>query len=360
MKNKIKAFVLCLSLFSGVAFSAQRMTPELIEQQNAISTYLNSKKKEEIAKSILIFEKYSSSSPRMLYYFGLANVENKTILLDLSKDVGNRYIEQASVLGDPEAKYFIAMNKIKSGDLKSGVEELKKAALKNEKKSQYQLGKMYFQGNGVPLNKKNGFKLIEASAKNNYADAQYDLAKIYFSQKDIKTQRGGLYWLRASVNNGKWEACQDLYKIYENGIMVEKNIHLHKQYLNCSAQNNVEEALSLLAEYHRIGKYFKKDLALSNYYNEKLLAFKNPTASYNYALYTLNTFPKNRDKVNKAISALSSVQSQHVEAAMLLGRIYKEGLFFQNKSKQYAIKSFKYAKKLGNEQAAKEIVLLLN
>ena len=360
MKNKIKAFLLCISLFSGIAFSAQKMTPEMLDQQNAISVYLNSKKQEEIAKSILIFEKYSSSNPRMLYYFGLANIEEKTRLLDLSPNIGFRYIEQASVLGDPEAKYFIAMDKIKSGDLKSGVKELKQAALKNEKKSQYQLGKMYFQGNGVPLNKKNGFKLIEASAKNNYAEAQYDLAKIYFSQKDIKTQRGGLYWLRASVNNGKWEACQDLYKIYENGIMIEKNIYLHKQYLKCSAQHNVEEALSLLAEYYRIGKYVKKDLVLSNYYNKKLLAFKNPVGSYNYALYNLSKYPKNKQKINEAMSALTSVQTNHLESALLLGKIYKEGLFFQKKNKQYAINSFRNAKRLGSEEASREIVLLLN
>tara|TARA_Y100000588_G_scaffold321228_1_gene352448 strand:- start:161975 stop:163057 length:1083 start_codon:yes stop_codon:yes gene_type:complete len=360
MKNKIKAFLLCISLFSGIAFSAQKMTPEMLDQQNAISVYLNSKKQEEIAKSILIFEKYSSSSPRMLYYLGLANVENKTRLLSLSKELGNRYIEQASVLGNPEAKYFIAMEKIKSGDIKTGISELKLAALKNEKKSQYQLGKMYFQGNGVPLNKKNGFKLIEASAKNNYADAQYDLAKIYFSQKNIKTQRGGLYWLRASVKNGRLDACQDLYKIYESGIMVEKNIYLHKEYLNCSVQNNNEEAISLIAKYYETGKYFKKSPDLANYYNEKLVHFKNAEGSYKYAIYNLNKFPKNTKKVKKAIEALKNVSSKHLESAMLLGQIYKSGLFGERKSKKIAIEYFQSAKELGSEVAAKEIILLLN
>tara|TARA_Y100001960_G_C14783905_1_gene889410 strand:+ start:21419 stop:22501 length:1083 start_codon:yes stop_codon:yes gene_type:complete len=360
MKNKIKAFLLCISLFSGVAFSAQKMTPEMLEQQNAISVYLNSKKQEEIAKSILIFEKYSSSNPRMLYYFGLANIENKTRLLNLSKELGNRYIEQASVLGEPEAKYFIAMEKIKSGDIKTGVSELKVAALKNEKKSQYQLGKMYFQGNGVPLNKKNGFKLIEASAKNNYADAQYDLAKIYFSQKDIKTQKGGLYWLRASVKNGRLDACKDLYKIYENGIMVEKNIYLHKKYLSCSVLNNDEEAISLLAKYHETGKYFKKDLDLANYYNKKLVEFENPEGSYKYAIYTLNKFPKNTVKIDSALMALKKVSVVHLNSAMLLGRIYKEGLFSQIKDNREAIRYFKEAKALGSDVAAREIILLLN
>lgn len=360
MKNKIKAFVLCISLFSGFAFSAQKITPEMQEQQTALSVYLNSDTSADIAKAILVFEKYSSTSPRMLYYFGLANIEKKTKLLDLDENLGERYIEQASVLGDPEAKYYIAMEKIKEGDLKEGVKELKQAALKNEKKSQYQLGKMYFQGNGVPLNKKNGFKLIEASAKNNYADAQYDLAKIYFSQKDIKTQRGGLYWLKASVLNGKWEACQDLYKIYENGIIVDKNVHLHKQYLSCSAQHNVEEAISLMAHYYETGKYFKRDPVLANYYNEKLIDFNNADGAYKYAVFNLNTYPNNKDKVSKAMNALNKVQSKHMESALLLGKIYKHGLFGQRKSKKSAIDSFKRAKSLGSEVAAKEIVLLLD
>lgn len=361
--KKIITIFLSLSLSLGLItnVNASNKREDKIEQQNAINIYLSENASDhQIAKSIMIFEKYSVSKPRMLYYLGLANIETKTKLITLEKEIGYDYIEQAAVLGDPEAIYKIAMIKMTEGNLKDGIKGLKKASLQNNANAQYTLGKMYYQGNGVPLNKKNGFTLIEKSAKNKFPDAQYDLAKIYFSQKNQKIQKAGIYWLKQSVKSNKIEACSDLYKIYNSGLLVEKNIFLHKKYLSCSAENKDEEAMLLLASYYETGKYFKKNEATSHIWHGKLKAMKNETGTFKHSIFILKNTPRDKDKTKIAIQGLNTISEKNMDAAMLLGEIYKNGLYKTPISNKKAIKAFENAKRMGNNNAAKEIILLLN
>ncbi len=360
MKKIMLSLFLIIGLASNVNATQIKLSKDQQEQQSAIATYLNSNKPHEIAKSIMIFEKHSLKSPLMLYYYGLANVENKTKLLDLNENIGENYIEQASVLGSPEAKYYIAMKKMKEGDLSSGVEDLKIAALKNERNSQYRLGKMYYQGNGVPKSKINGFKLIQASAKQELPDAQYDLAKIYFSQKDLKVQKNGIYWLKKAVENGKKEACSDLYKIYDAGLLVDKNIYMHKKYLNCSAQYKNEEAMLLLASYYENGIYMKKSEVIANKVYIDLRSIGNTTGIYKSALFVIKNKYNDKRELSNALRSLKGISKINLESAQLLAKIYKTGYKHIKKNKEAAIKHFNEAKKLGDPNASKEIVLLLN
>lgn len=360
MKKIMLSLFLILGLVSNVNASQIKLSKDQQEQQSAINTYLNSDKPHEIAKSIMIFEKHSLKSPLMLYYFGLANIEGKTNLLDLNEKTGENYIEQASVLGSPEARYHIAMKKMKDGDLSGGIEDLKAAALKNERNSQYRLGKMYYQGNGIPKSKINGFKLIQASAKQGNSDAQYDLAKIYFSQKELAVQKNGIYWLKEAVVNGKKEACSDLYKIYDAGLLVDKNIYMHKKFLNCSAQYKNEEAMLLLASYYENGIYMKKNEAIANKIYIDLKAIGNVTGIHKSALYVVKNKPSNTRELSNALRTLSGISRDNIESAQLLANIYKTGYHSIKKNKDLAIKYFNQAKRLGDPDASKEIVLLLN
>lgn len=361
MKKIINMFIMILVISSNSAFSETNYSKEFIEKNNAIIAFNNPESNEsEIAKSILIFEKYSKQDDTMLYYLGKANYEKSITLLTLNKNLGRQYIEKAAVMGNNLAEYDYAMILFKENKKTEAINYLKNASSRNNAKAQYALGKMYYLGDRVPRSKKNGFTLINAAAQNNDANAQYDLAKIYFSQKDEKIQKGGVTWLQKAVINGNYDACDDLYKLYLAGILVNIDYNRHVEYLKCSAVNNNNDAKYLLATYYAKGKYVPRDVHQSAYWLKSLAEDKDSDASVQYSNYIFTFFPTNKIKVFGAIGYLENVSNINVDAAMILGSIYKDGLYNIPKDRGKAIKFYESAKNQGNSDAQYRILELLN
>lgn len=362
MKKIVILILLTLFSLTSNADGVRKLNLSDQEKINAISMYLNPNSEDkDIATSILIFEKYSAQDLNMLYYYGLANYESKTKLLTLNKEEGAKLIEQAAVKGDPDANYTYAMMLLKANKIKEGIGYLEISAKKGLPKAEYRLGKMYYQGNGVPRNRQSGFLLINNAAEGEEPEAQYDLAKIYFSQEDLEIQRKGIYWLKKAVINKNYVACSDLYKIYFNGILVEKDIQQHLKYLKCSANYKDKDAMYTLANYYETGKYMSKDIHGAGYwYKELAESVKDPEASLKYAQYLLSNFPNDKIKTTDAVKYLNVASQESMEASYLLGSIYKNGWYGVKVNTTNALRNFERAKKLGSNEAQKEIINLLN
>lgn len=351
-------FLICVSATSTAAIQLSKVD---IEKRDAIEIYLNEDSEDaRVAQSILVFEKYSLVDVNMMYYFGLANYESKTKLISLDKQKGIKLIEKAAVQGSKNANYEYAMILLKNDQMEKGLNYLKKAANNGQSNAQHRLGKMYYQGNGVPLNRKSGFLLIAEAAKKDEPNAQYDLAKIYFSQESFELQKQGVYWLKRAVVNKNYDACDNLYKLYHAGILAEQNIQLHIKYLKCSANNGNSDAIFTLASYYETGKYITKDVHGAGFWYQKLAKEKDPEASIKYAKYLFKFFPTKIEKVYEAMRYLESVSTSNMEAANMLGLIYKNGWYGISKNSKVAIANFEKAKNLGSETAQQEIVFLLN
>jgi TPR repeat protein len=359
MKKILLSSILALSFMASNATTVA--SEQMIEKSNAIATYLNKESTSaELARAIVIFEKYSRSDSNMLYYLGLAHLEEKTNLITLNPKEGLNYIEEAAVLGNKDAQYKYAMFQIQNGSFEKGLKDLRESALNNNANAQHTLGRMYYQGNGVPKNKKNGFALIKASAENNNAEAQYDLAKIYFSQSDQDVQSGGVFWLNRAVANKNYLACDDLYKIYFAGILVEQDVKQHVKYLNCSALNGNSDAQLLLANYYSTGKYVPKSPHDAAVWYNKLAKSKNPEGIYNFALYSLKYKSKEKLVVKNVLKSLESNSSDHLPSANLVADIYMQGLYGVRQSNVMAVKFLERAKRLGDESAQTKIIFLLS
>lgn len=329
-------------------------------KSDAITVFNDPKSNDaDIAKSILTFEKYAAYDNVMLFYLGKANYYEATKLLTLDKTKGRNYIERAAVKGLHTAEYEYAVILMLERQKPKAISYLKKASQRNNNEAQYTLGKMYYLGDGVPKSKKNGFSLISSSAQNGNGFAQYDLAKIYFSQQKESIQKNGVYWLKRSVDNGNLNACNELYKLYETGILIEKNTGKHLEYLQCSAKNGNSDAEYLLATYYATGKYVENDPHKSAYWFKRVAEKGDASASVHYANYIFKFFTKERDKTSKAIEYLNKISASSMDASMMLGQIYAKGLYKNPVNNLKAIKHYENAKKLGNEEAQYKIIELL-
>lgn len=351
----MKKFISCLLLFASFSFSANAakvvMTQAQKEKSSAVFIYKKDNASDaELIKAITTFEKYAESDPAMKYYFGLANIEKRTLRLTLLPDKGLNLIREASLLGDKSAQYYFAMEQIKSNNLKDGVKGLTNSARSGYPQAQYQLGKMYYQGNGVSKNRQTGFQLIKLAADKNIADAQYDLAKIYFSQEDNALKKGGVYWLVSSVKNGKTSACDDLYKLYKEGLIVNSDMKKHLYYLQCAAKNESVDAMKTLGSYLFSGTHLTKDVNQAMFWYKKAAENKDTQSAYIYAKHNLVL---ERDE---SLTMLRTNASKHEESAFLLGQIYKYGMYNVKVSKNEAIRYFEISKSMGNKKAIDEII----
>lgn len=357
----MKKFLMIVFFSLVFVGNAQALTQQEIEKKTAIEIYNNENAKEnEIASAIIIFDKYAHEDDEMLYYLGKANYDQKTNLVSTNRKEGEIFIEKAAVRGNALAEYEYAMILIDKRKVSKSLPFLKSAAKKNNSDAQYTLGKMLYLGKGIKKNKSQGFNLITSAANLQNADAQYDLARIYFAQKDQKIQKTGVKWLEESVKNKKYEACDELYKLYLTGILVPMDDRKHLNYLNCSATNDNEDAMLLLATYYAKGKFLSRDPHKSAYWFRLLAQKGNAEASLHYANYVFTFKKKSKTKLSEAISFLENTYMKDAEIAKTLGYIYKNGSYGKNKEKIKALKYFETAKELGDAQVQNEILKLLN
>lgn len=151
-----------------------------------------------------------------------------------------------------------------------------------------------------------------------------------------------------------------MYKIYFNGILVEKDIQQHIKYLKCSANFKDKDAMFTLANYYENGTYMKKDKHGAGYWYKELAEAKDTDASLKYAQYLLSNFANDKEKTNEAIKYLTVSSIDNMEASYLLGSIYKNGWYGVKINITNALRNFERAKKLGSPEAQKEIINLLN
>ncbi len=353
--------LIILFSFSFHASGAIIETESQKEKNKAVAIYLDESSSDSLrAQSILIFEKYAAYDANMLYYLGRANYDEVTSLLKLNKHEGKKMIEKAAVKGSDIAEYAYAMILLEENKLIEGVKYLKDASKDGNRDAQYQLGKMYYKGNGVPKSKTNGFKLILSSAQKDQPFAQYDIAKIFFSQSEESVKKNGVTWLTRAVINGNNKACSELYKLYYSGLLVAQDRKKHIEYLICSAKYGDNDARILLANYYEKGNYIKMNHHKAAYWNLELAKEGDDAASVKYAKYIFSYHKNNKSKIQEAMTYLDKSSESYTESAMMLGHIFKGGLYGNLKNPAKAITHFENAKNLGNEDAQKEIIAILN
>ena len=96
--------------------------------------------------------------------------------------------------------------------------EVKESAEQGDAEAQFNLGIMYYTGEGTLTDKKQAFYWYKKSAEQGDAEAQYNLGGMYnFGEGTLTDKKQAAFWIRKSYKNGLEEAKEfwddkELYK----------------------------------------------------------------------------------------------------------------------------------------------------
>ena len=138
---------------------------------------------------------------------------------------------------------------------------LKKAAEKGNPQAQFELGRMYGNGDGLPQDYVAATDWLERAAKQNHAKAQESLGSIYANgvgvKQDFPTARS---WYTKAARNGLGSAQYLLATMFRFGLFEsEVDMDLAIDWYHRAANQNVAAAQLALGKLAMRGKHVKQD-----------------------------------------------------------------------------------------------------
>jgi TPR repeat protein len=109
--------------------------------------------------------------------------------------------------------------------------------------SQYELGLMYYKGQGVEQNYKEAFKWFRVSAQKGLPDAQFYLGLMYYEGKAVACNySNALYLFLAAAKQGQTEAQFILGDMYISGQGVKRNYIKAYAWTSIAYKNGYDQA----------------------------------------------------------------------------------------------------------------------
>ncbi|KAK8840428.1 hypothetical protein M9Y10_030633 [Tritrichomonas musculus] len=297
---------------------------------------------------------------KALHYLKLAAKQNHKSaikeLIHISIELGNKYYKGWDVSQDINKAIhyyeFAAENSSSAqrilgciywndkNDVNLAIHYFKLSAEQNDKVAQFNLGRIYFEGQFVNINMNKAIKYFTCAAEQNMIDAQIALGNIYaFGSNIPKDIEKSKYYLLKAANQKNPEALYLLGSIYSDTkfenidinkaisyfslaanldlkksqsqyiiesqfnlgiIYLQLNIDKSIHYLTLAAENNHVKAQSTLGCLYCEGTLFNKDIDKGIYYLELAGKQNDPFALYNLgSIYCDNDYGKKN--VKKAI-----------------------------------------------------------
>lgn len=118
----------------------------------------------------------------------------------------------------------------------------KQLASKGDKKSQFNVGIMYYYGDGTPQNYTEAFNWFKKAADQSDADAQFNLGVMSDrGQGTPKNPQEAFNWYKKAAEQGHAKALYSLGLMYQYGVSIKKNLSsAYAYYSLSSAEGNTE------------------------------------------------------------------------------------------------------------------------
>jgi len=120
------------------------------------------------------------------------------------------------------------------------------AAKKGLIKAMYDLGYMYYSGEGVKKSHKDAKYWLEKAAVNGFVKAQYKLGVLYEQSDEYKDFSMAATWYEEAARSGDMYAQCNLGILYYIGLGVEKDKEKSVALLKASADQGYERASDML------------------------------------------------------------------------------------------------------------------
>ena len=147
------------------------------------------------------------------------------------------------------ADYEDGVNAAFEGDFNTAFSEFSIAAEAGLDLAQYNLGILYYTGQGVDQNLKMAFKWTEAAAQQGHVDAQANLASLYLQGVGTQlNEEQGLEWLITAAKNGHGNSALSLANIFFEGEPVERDLVQAHAWAHMARVNQHDEAAAFISK----------------------------------------------------------------------------------------------------------------
>jgi len=223
-----------------------------------------------------------------------------------------------------DGNIYVAFQEYSRGDFSAAVSDFKPLAESGDASSQYYIGLMNLNGQGLPKDEKQAFQWFEKSAKQGYAKAQNALGEMYYHARGTRRDEDqALFWFRKAANKGLAVAQRNLAVMYAYAVVP----HDYKKavfWLKRAARqgDDIDQLMLARIYYHQAEV---QDNAKSAYWMRK--AANQGLAEAQYLLgnyyYSGQGVPQGYDK---ALYWYKRAYSQgYVEAPYSIGLMYVHG-----------------------------------
>ena len=164
--------------------------------------------------------------------YQMVNLSTSTIFNEISSKkaatsdtVFSKVVSQTSEDGEsPEEMCNVGIKYYDEGKYHEAAEWLEKASNQGHAKAQYNLGRCYYNGQGVVPNYEKAAYWYEKAANQGYADAQNNLGVCYANGEGVvQSYEKAVYWFEKAANQGDAKAQCNLGSCYYNGQGVVPN-----------------------------------------------------------------------------------------------------------------------------------------
>lgn len=162
------------------------------------------------------------------------------LLSTLTASLCIAWLTTGTVLAD----YSTGMKAYRNKDFTRALKEFKAA---DSKDSNYNLGVMYFKGEGVKADRLKGLEFFKKAADQGHMNAQFILGTLYDKGEDVLQDRAvAAKWYRKAAEQGHAQAQFNMGLMYTNGEGVEKDRKQAVPWLKKAARQGHKGAVKLL------------------------------------------------------------------------------------------------------------------
>ena len=145
-----------------------------------------------------------------------------------------------AVAQTPQEQLNEANAKYQTGQFEEALELYTKAASKGLADAQFQLGKMYYLGEGTSKDYSSASMWFKRAARQRHAKAEYGLATCYMNGDGVPVNYDqALMYMKASAIRGYVPAQQKLADLYQKGVLVEADSVEAKRWRDMSNGKDV-------------------------------------------------------------------------------------------------------------------------
>lgn len=235
------------------------------------------------------------------------------------------------------------------------IEKLRKTAEKGDVEAQFELGRMYLNGDGVPESMDQASTWFGKAAENGHVRAQYIFGLLYWGGEGVaQSYSKAIEWFQKAADQGYADAQYDLGDAYLFGRgVIESPQKAAEWYLKAAEQGHVEAQFSLALMYDE-GNGIRQSYSNALKWYREAAKQGNSKAQFHLGIMHLRGLGVSESNAQAMEWFLKAAEQGQSEAQYNLGVFYENGMGVE-KDPSEAYRWYYISSKMGDRDAIKKM-----